>query len=330
MASPKVCVVIAGGTIGMRYDDKQQGLVPALTGEELLKTIQLPYPIETHILDWSRQPSGHYTAQMMLDLVKELDKLAKSKENYDGFVVTFGTDIMEEITYLTNLLWTHKQPVVFTGAIHALDYVGSDGPKNLSDAITVAASSQLEGMGAVLVFAGEIHSAKDVIKQHTTHICAFASPQIGPMGEVLRGRITIFYKPFRKPVISDMSEIKQLELKVELIKATGGATDLLISKCIEAQSKGIVIEAFGCGNIPPNWIPYIKKAIKEDIAIVITSRCQKGGIWPIYGYEGGSKKVLELGVIPSNLSGQKARIKLMVALGLGIKDTKLYEFIREE
>ena len=50
--------------------------------------------------------------------------------------------------------------------------------------------------------------------------------------------------------------------------------------------------------------------------MVLTSRCPEGRVTPAYGYEGGGQKLRELGLVLANeLTGWKARIKLMVALG---------------
>ena len=61
----------------------------------------------------------------------------------------------------------------------------------------------------------------------------------------------------------------------------------------------------------------IKRGIDKNIPIVMVSRCPKGRVLDTYGYEGGGKHLTDLGVIlGSNLPGQKARIKLMLALSI--------------
>ena len=91
----------------------------------------------------------------------------------------------------------------------------------------------------------------------------------------------------------------------------------IIDFYIENRYKGIVIEALGCGNLPTPMLDGVKRAINKDIPIVLVSRCLSGSVEPVYGYMGGGKQLLDLGVIfAGNSLGQKARIKLMLVLGI--------------
>ena len=89
----------------------------------------------------------------------------------------------------------------------------------------------------------------------------------------------------------------------------------LLDFIIDNNFKGIVIEALGRGNVPYNMVDGIKRAIKEKIPVVIVSRCLEGRVFESYGYEGGGKELKELGCIFGDvLTGQKARIKLLIAI----------------
>jgi len=71
----------------------------------------------------------------------------------------------------------------------------------------------------------------------------------------------------------------------------------------------------GRGNVPPEMVPSIKRAIDKGLPVVIVSRCYLGRVLDSYGYPGGGKELRNLGVIlGDNLPGQKARIKLILAL----------------
>ena len=79
--------------------------------------------------------------------------------------------------------------------------------------------------------------------------------------------------------------------------------------------KGIVIEALGRGNVPPAMVDGIKRALNNNIPVVIVSRCFEGRVYESYGYDGGGKMLKDLGVFfEESMPGQKARIKLIVAL----------------
>ena len=95
---------------------------------------------------------------------------------------------------------------------------------------------------------------------------------------------------------------------------------------IEKGFGGIVIEGLGRGNVPPKMVEGIKRAIEKEVPVVIVSRCFEGRVHESYGYEGGGKMLKDLGVIfGDTLAGQKARIKLVLAINSGLS----YERIRD-
>jgi L-asparaginase len=92
--------------------------------------------------------------------------------------------------------------------------------------------------------------------------------------------------------------------------------DRLLRFCVDSGAHGIVIEGMGRGNIPPEMVPGVEYALSKDIPVILVSRCHRGKVLDSYGYIGAGKDLTQKGVIlGDNLPGQKARIKLMVALG---------------
>jgi L-asparaginase len=93
--------------------------------------------------------------------------------------------------------------------------------------------------------------------------------------------------------------------------------DALLRASLARGARGIVLEATGCGNVPPAAMPGVKAALAARVPVVLCSRCAEGRVSPAYGYEGGGQRLLDMGVIfAKDLPGQKARIKLMIALGV--------------
>jgi L-asparaginase len=93
--------------------------------------------------------------------------------------------------------------------------------------------------------------------------------------------------------------------------------DALIHSSLDRGARGLVLAATGAGNIPPAAVPGVRAAIAARIPVVMVSRCGGGMVTAAYGYEGGGQRLHEMGVIfGGELPPQKARIKLMVALGL--------------
>ena len=94
-------------------------------------------------------------------------------------------------------------------------------------------------------------------------------------------------------------------------------SSLFLNLLIDNGVKGIVIEALGRGNVPPQMVPGIARAIENNIPVLLTSRCPIGRVLDNYGYEGGGYHLHQLGVIfTKSLNGQKARIQLILSLGL--------------
>jgi len=102
-----------------------------------------------------------------------------------------------------------------------------------------------------------------------------------------------------------------------LIKCAAGMDSGFLKYSVDAGAKGIVIEALGRGNVPPTMIDGIEYAVKHNVAIVMVSRCPTGRVLDTYGYEGAGRALRNMGVIlGGDLPGQKARIKLMLALSI--------------
>jgi L-asparaginase len=135
-----------------------------------------------------------------------------------------------------------------------------------------------------------------------------------------KGEVIIRRAP-PKPVHLNTTEMAE---PVFFIKMGAGFDSTLIDACIEAGAKGLVIEALGRGNVPPESVPGIARAISADIPVVLVSRCLRGRVYESYGYAGGGKQLKKLGVIFADfLSGQKARIKLSLALSITSKPSEI-------
>ena len=117
----------------------------------------------------------------------------------DGVVITTGTDTLEELAMLCAMTYGGEAPIVFTGANRPASAPGADGPANLLDAVALAASPDAAGLGAVVVFGGEILAATSARKVESTGPSAFASPVAGPVGRVVESRMWLHARPLRHP-----------------------------------------------------------------------------------------------------------------------------------
>ena len=145
-----ISAVTSVGTLAINLDSKTGGLVPAVSGEDLLAAVPaLQSVAKIEVVEESNVPSGHITPQMMFDLAKTIDKLAQ-RPDVDGFVVTHGTDTLEETAYMLDMTLHTEKPVCVTGAMRGASDTSWDGPGNILAAVKTAASDDAVGQGVLL------------------------------------------------------------------------------------------------------------------------------------------------------------------------------------
>ena len=116
----------------------------------------------------------------------------------------------------------------------------------------------------------------------------------------------------------------RLEEQVDLITIAQGASERQLRHAIEDGLAGVVLAAFGGGRVPPWWLPQIAEAISQRTVVVLATRCGAGALHDEYGYVGAYHDLQRMGVLfAQGLSGAKARIKLMVALGAARRPDEL-------
>jgi L-asparaginase len=307
----KVAVIFNGGTITMKVDPRIQAAVPTLTGEEIMSMvtgIEKFAQIESYT--FSNLPGPHMTPETMLELSKYIQKLLV-REDISGVVVTHGTDTLEETAYLLDLTINNEKPVVVTGSMRNSSELGYDGPANLAASICTVISDEAKNRGVLVCLNDELNCASEVTKANSMSLDTFKSPNFGPIGIVDSNEVIFYRDSLKKHHILT----EGIESKVDLIKCAAGMDSKYIDFCLSEGSKGLVIEAMGRGNIPPYMVEGVKRAIEKGVPVVLVSRCFQGRVLDSYGYQGGGKELRNIGVIfGDNLPGQKARIKLMVAL----------------
>ena len=322
----KIIIIFTGGTISMKEDEESNAAVPAMSGKDILKlTPGLDNTAEIHFLDFGTIPSPHMTPEKML----ELSRLISTKteiEDYDGVVITHGTDSLEETAYLVDLTYNGSNPVIFTGSMKNSSEPGWDGPSNLSNAVLTAISEEARDRGVLVVLNEEVHCAAQVTKTNTHTLHTFKSMDFGPVGFIDNNKVHFYYNYTKKQYI----DLENIDSSVDIIKCGCGMDSRLIRFCVDSGAHGIVIEGMGRGNIPPKMVQGVEYALSKNIPVVLVSRCLMGRVMDDYGYEGAGRELTEKGVIlGDNLPGQKARIKLMAALGYTADIVKIKEIFEK-
>ncbi|WP_432936597.1 asparaginase [Kribbella sp. CA-253562] len=302
-------LLTTGGTIASAPGT--DGVVSvAVTGRELPGVSSLPTQVTV------REVALRHSFALSLAEVRSLVGTVRAEAGrHDCLVVTHGTDTLEEIAYLLDLVTPADDPVpvVLTGAQRHAGEPDCDGPRNLADAVRVAASPAARGLGPLVVMDGRIHAARQAVKAHTLALDAFASFNGGPIGEVRRGAVRIWSAPVRPPGF-DLSTLPAVLPRVDVVTSYVGADGIQLAACREAGARGIVLEALGAGNPTPGLLAEVRHCITAGLPVLVTSRCAAGPTAAVYGGGGGADLAGLGAMMAGALPSAKARLLLSVAL----------------
>ena len=317
----KILVIHTGGTISMSEDESNKVIENEQNPISKHQDVISRYADVTEI-NPINLPSPHVGIS---DVAKLRDIIEKASQDgtYDGFVITHGTDTLEETAYLLDLITKTKQPIVITGAMRSSNEIGSDGLYNFISALRVAAADEAIDKGVMVVFNDEIHTARNVTKTHTSNTNTFQSPNHGPLGVLTKTSVQFHHRPYHHTILHEVDS----DLYVPIVKAYMDMRSDVLKFYSEQNVDGIVIEALGQGNLPPSALDGLMACLEKGIPVILVSRSFNGIVGPIYGYNGGGYDLEQRGVIFSNgLNGQKARLKLLVAISNHLDEQQLKSY----
>ena len=225
----------------------------------------------------------------------------------DGAVITHGTDTMEETGFFLDLTLDGDKPVIMVGAARPATAISTDGPMNLLQATTLAASQEAENRGVMIVMNDRIGSAYFTTKTDALALDTFKAVEQGYLGRFLSGKPYFYYRPVEpvnKPHF-DISSVESLP-RIDIIYAHQDADSELFNAAIEAGAEGIVIAGVGNGNVPDSMKEAIEQAMNNGIPVVRSTRTGNGIVTEI-----------DPGIGSGIYNPQKARILLMLALATG-------------
>jgi len=302
-------LLFTGGTISMQYDAVAGGNVPTHAGEALLALAPEAVAIAPcRVENWARIPACHLTQADHWRLRDRVGELMHDPEVH-GIVVTHGTDTLEETAYLLDRTLDGDTPVVCTGAMRTSDHAEWDGTKNLTDAVRVASAQASRGRGTQVVFSGRVWQGREAVKVNTVALDAFGAP----FGEE-RGRVTEAVTYAGVPVRTRAVRPPALAARVAIVPMVIGDRGAMLDAA-RAAYDGVVIEAFGSGNLPPGAVPAIARWLDEKKPVVLSSRCAAGQVSPLYAFDGGGARTVAMGAIPAGpRTPSQARWELTVTL----------------
>ncbi len=307
-----VHVIATGGTISSHFDGVEWTNVDGATLVAELGELGVP----VDVVDVAAGPSSNLTTDDMVGIaVRVREALAGGAT---GVVVVHGTDTMELTAFVTQLLLgttPTRRPVVFTGSMRVHSHAAPDGPRNLRDAIAVAAADAAVGRDVMVCLNGELHAADRVAKHSAASLDAFDSAPFGPVGHVVDGRLRIAERGAgRRPATGFAAD-------VPLITCYPGMPASALDAVIAGRA-GFVIEAFGDLNVPQQlWAP-LHHAWNAGRLVVLASR-------PFTPTVTNDGLALLGGVGAGGLTAQKARLAAMAALHSSGDRDEAVAFLRQ-
>jgi L-asparaginase len=273
---------------------------------------------EVSVEDFSNIGSSRMTPELQFRLAQRVLSLFQERPDISGIVITHGTDSLEETAFLLDLVVPAGKPVVFAAAQRPPRESDTDGPRNLLNAIRIAALPAMNELGVLVTLNDEIHAARDVRKTHSIAVNAFVSPWVGPIGQVDSGRIYLYHRPARLLTI----EAPGIEPRVDVVTLYAGSDGSAIRQSAAAGARGIVVEVFGRGNVPPEAMEAVAEARGRGVVVAFTTRTGGGRV------ELG-EEAKRVGVLSAeDLDGLKARIVLVLALGAGAEADGIASYYR--
>ena len=327
---PRVGVLATGGTIdAIGYnrldviDYTETGNLVGLKGllsripevDSIAEIVELPFPSV-----WSSTVTPAIWADLAKLIQSEMDRL-----ELNGVVVTHGTATLEETAFFLHLTVNTHCPIVVTGAMRPTSAIGTDADLNLLTSIRVAATSEFQDLGVVIVLNERIHSARYVTKVHTTNLDAFESIG-GLVGEAYAdGTISIARRVTHPHTSSSMfrSCLSRPQPRVDIVLSYPGSDGTFIDAAVAAGARGIVAAGFGSGQCTPGENDALVRAEAKGITVVQATRVL-GGAVPLAAVMRRRHFISSVDLQPP-----KARILLMLALALTDDAREIQQMFKE-
>jgi L-asparaginase len=320
---------MAGGQI--IHKRVSEGEAAPIEKEELAAYLTGEMREKIYVVDWSYQPVCHYTLRMCGDLIQLAG--AQVEEGAKGVVITCGTQALTEVAYFADLIWSYPQPLVFTASINHAETPGSETALLLSQASQAAESRACWGHGVLVCLQDKIYAASEICHFSNYSRMGYDSPLCGPIAEFFEPTgILVSLRCPRRGRIMDIGTPPARN--VEILDASLGGGDILLNALLDdrvSELDGLVVSAFGGGDIPPSWVPLLRKIMRAEVPVVLTSRCPVGRVQPEDDFEGCAKRLLEMGLIDAGtLTPLQARIRLAVGVGAELSGQDLRTYMRDE
>ncbi|QLG70966.1 hypothetical protein HG535_0A09160 [Zygotorulaspora mrakii] len=292
----------AGYSVGLTVDDLIQA-VPSLADKANLDYIQVAN-VGSNSLNYTHLIPLHHGISEAL-----------ASDDYAGAVVTHGTDTLEETAFFLDLTINSEKPICMVGAMRPATATSADGPMNLYQGVSIAASEKSQGRGTMIVLNDRIASGFWTTKMNANSLNTFAADEQGYLGYFSNDDIEFYYPPVKPNGwhyfdVSNLTDASEVPEVIILYSYQNLNPQLIVKAVKDLGAKGIVLAGSGAGS----WTAtgdIVNRQIFEEygIPIVHSRRTADGTVPP--------DDAPEYAIGSGYLNPQKSRILLQLCLYSG-------------
>ena len=314
----KILLLGTGGTIASEMGP--DGLIPELTPQQLLRYVpSISELCRVDCLSLFSIDSTNVTPAHWCAITRAL---RENYDDYDGFVISHGTDTMAyTAAALSYLVRGAKKPIVLTGAQKPINYDSTDSKTNLIDAFTCACSDRIHGV--CIVFSGRVILGTRARKTCSKSFAAFSSINYPELGQLHDHRLMTYIEPeyLMEPIFRD-----RLDDRVGLVKMIPGTDPELLDFMLQRKD-ALVIECFGVGGLPSynndELFEIVRRYTDEGRYLVMTTQVQNEGS-DLSVYEVGHRLKSNPRVLEAyDMTSEAALAKIMWILGQTQEDDEV-------
>lgn len=300
-----------GGTIASVPGGEGRAVAGVLPGEELIAKTGLEGRLDANVESVFQKPSNAIGPQEWKILANRCQSIIDSG-NFDGIVITHGTDTLEDTAYYLHcVLDTTRLAVVVTGSQRVPHAMGSDAYTNLRHAMELAADNQARGLGVLVAFNQSVFSAGFVRKVSSFQLHGFDAPGLGPLGVMDEGKFHLLQRPQSQVLLPNAEKLP----RVDILPAYGGADAAMVEALLASGPDAVVVDGMGRGQVPISWVPALHRALAQGMLVGVCSSTLHGPTHESYEYPGALHDLVKEGAFGvSHLSARKARIRLALSI----------------
>ena len=305
----RILLLTTGGTIASV--ETAHGLAPAPTNEPLRRLLdELALPCKVDVKSLFHIDSTNFQPEHWLEIARAI---RAAYAQYDGFVITHGTDTMAyTAAALSYLIQGSPKPIVLTGAQKPIWFDGTDSKRNLTDAFLYAC----RGCGGVqIVFNGRVILGTRARKTYSKSFRAFSSVNYPDLAVVQDEHLLQYIRceSRPRPLFYD-----RLDPNVGLLKLIPGTEDALAEFMLDRYD-GLIIESFGVGGLPEydggHLYDVVRRGVERGKLVVMTTQVpNEGSDLTVYHVGGHLKSTLRL-LEAYDMTTEAAVAKLMWIMG---------------